>query len=803
MRALQLLVASCVISVASSFLSGAEPELSRITPPGFQRGTEIEVELSGNRLQDAEGVYFYEPGVELVGIEKPESRKVKLKLKVSPDCRLGQHALRVRTKSGITMPALFYVGALPELKEVEPNSSFNEPQKVEFNTTINGVVDREDVDYFAVDVKKGDRITAELAGLRLGRTFFDSYIAILNSQRFELARSDDEVLVYQDGICSVIAPEDGTYIIEVRESSYGGSGSCQYRLSVGNFPRPLGIFPTGGKPGEEMEIQLLGEADGPRMAKVTLPQEEGEFLYYCEDDRGVAPTPNRLYVSALPTVIEQEPNNERKEATEIQIPGSASGIIEEVKDYDYFKFQAKKGIEYRVDVRAREGLRSHLDPVLDVYREDGKRLNGSDDSNGNVDSEVRFRAPADEWVYCRVRDHLGSGSLLNVYRVEVDQTKPSLTLGLDESRRYISETLNIPQGNQMAVLVNAKREKFGSDLELLLENLPPGVEATTIPMIERESKVPVLFSAKEDSELQGSLATITGKATKEGVDVVGNLTQSSMLVRGQNNRPMWSHVSNKLAVAVTEKVPFKLEIVEPKVPIVRDGSMKLKVKATREDDFKGDIRLRVIHNPPGIGSSRSIVIKGDADEAEIPLTANGGAAIGDWKLCVIGRAAHKSGSVEVATPFADLQIADQYFDMKFNKAAAELGQTASVLIGLNPKQEFEGEAELQLLGLPKGATAEPTKITKDSKEATFSVKIAEDAKTGKHTSIVARLTIVKNEEPIIQTNGRIELRIDKPLPVKVAAKPTEKKKKAEPAPKKERPLTRLEQLRLAKEQQKK
>ena len=75
-----------------------------------------------------------------------------------------------------------------------------------------------------IEAKKGERISAEVEGMRLGITMFDPYVAILNTKRFELATSDDAALIWQDGFASVLAPEDGKYIIQVRESAYAGNG---------------------------------------------------------------------------------------------------------------------------------------------------------------------------------------------------------------------------------------------------------------------------------------------------------------------------------------------------------------------------------------------------------------------------------------------------------------------------------------------------------------------------------------------------------------------------------------------------
>ena len=116
---------------------------------------------------------------------------------------------------------------------------------IDTNVTIEGAVAREDEDYFLVKLKQGQRLTAELEGVRIkkGRSnpFFDPYIAILNSERFELATSDDAPLLQQDCLCSIEAPADGDYIIVVRDSSFGGNND-RYRLA----PRFLSATDRGG-----------------------------------------------------------------------------------------------------------------------------------------------------------------------------------------------------------------------------------------------------------------------------------------------------------------------------------------------------------------------------------------------------------------------------------------------------------------------------------------------------------------------------------------------------------------------------
>ena len=105
---------------------------------------------------------------------------------------------------------------------------------------------------------------------------------------------------------------------------------------------------------------------------------------------------------------------------------------------------------------------------------------------------------------------------------------------------------------------------------------------------------------------------------------------------GQNNVPFWTRTVESLAVAVAEEAPFSVAIVEPKVPIVRGGSMELKVVTTRKPGFTAPIAVALPWNPPGIASKGDIVIPEKATEAVIPINAAGGAELKTWRILVNG-----------------------------------------------------------------------------------------------------------------------------------------------------------------------
>lgn len=786
-------------------LDASDPSLSIIQPRGVQRGTEAELTFSGRRLSDAQEVFFYRSGVKATKIEPIEknANAVKVTVQVEKDCRLGEHIAQVRTKSGISEYATFYVGALPALDEKEPNSEFDAPQPIDAGTTIAGVVQSEDVDYFQIAAKKGQRISAEIEAMRLGTYLFDPYIAILDSKRFELAASDDTPLVYQDAVASVVAPEDGKYIIEVRESAYGGNGNCRYRLHVGHFPRPTAVYPPGGKVGEKVEVQFLGDPTGVLKQEFQLPAEiEENYGLLASDATGVATSENPFRLFPHGNVLEAEPNNDFKTATPAELPLAFNGIIQEADDVDCFKFSAKKGQVYEVECYARR-VRSALDPVVNLYNAEGRRIAGNDDSRG-PDSYFRFNVPADGEYIVRINDHLSRGGADFVYRIEFAPVEPALTLGIPRVRRYSQDRqrIYVPKGNRFATLISASRQNFGGELVLEGKDLPEGITMHAQPMPSNMSTMPVVFEASADAPLSGALVDFTAKLNDESKNISGRFTNTADMIRGGPGQSIyWTTDVNRLAFAVIDELPFELEIVEPKVPIVRNGSMQLKIVAHKKEGWDEEITVQFPFRPPGLGAGSSIKIPKGKTEGHYPLNANGNAALGKWPVYAIG-SANVDGSAWVASQLATLEIAEPYVQFAMDRSAVEKGKPTEILCKITTSTPFEGSAKVKLLGLPNKVSAAEMDFNKDTKELVFKVTTDPSSPEGRHKNVFAQVVIPQNGESIVHARaGTTELRIDKPLPPP-KDKPKEEPKKEAVAkkeePKKEEPkrLSRLEQLRL-------
>jgi hypothetical protein len=73
------------------------------------------------------------------------------------------------------------------------------------------------------------------------------------------------------------------------------------------------------------------------------------------------------------------------------------------------------------------------------------------------------------------------------------------------------------------------------------------------------------------------------------------------------------------------------------------------------------------------------------------------------------------------------------------------------------------------------------------------IQTAKDAQVGRHGTVMCRVVVTEQGEPVTHTLGSGELRIDRPLPPKnTTAQP---KPKPEPAKSQPKALSRLEQLR--------
>jgi len=763
-------ILASTILMAGTALAGS-PNVSTILPAVGQRGQEVEVVLSGSRLADARTLLFNDPGIQVLGVSDADNGKFKAKLKIAPDARLGEYVVRAVTNSGISDVRLFYVTPYPVQKEADEDKiDPYKPQSVPLGVTIYGSTPGEDQDHFEVDLKKGQRLSAEVIGVRLStQQQYDPYLTIAKADGTVLAEMDDGPFTRQDPALSVIAPADGKYRVIIREATNSAQGSANYILHIGNYPRPVVVYPSGGQVGTDLKVTMLGDASGPIEETVKLPAApDARFEVFAQKDGAIAPQPNYIRVSPFPNALEgPEPNNSVAQATAVTtpLPLALNGVIGEPNDVDFFKFTAKKGEAYDFTSYSRF-TRSPIDTVVDLYDAKGNRIAGNDDQGG-PDSYFRWTAPADGEFCLSVHDQLMRGGPIYTYRIEISPVQPKLMTYLPEMVINSSQerrAVPVPKGNRYATLLRVKRSDIGGDDTLDIQGLPPGVSFTTNKIDKSVDSVPVIFEAKADAAPGQKKFTIVAQPTEAPAskNLLSKVEHRVEVTENGNQRAYYGVTEEDIAVAVTDEVPVTINAVQSKVPVLQNGSMNLMVKAERRNDFKGPIRIEVLYGPPGIGTPGVITIPEDKSEGAITISANGNAPLTKWKTCITGNIDTGKGTTWFSTGLIDLEVAPPFVGGTLVRTYIDQGGEGNMTLKLDQKNAFEGKAKVALVGLPQGVTAEEREITKDDKEVKFTLKATPEAMVGQHKTVFASFTLLRDGEPMTNTiaSGGI-LRVDK------------------------------------------
>ena len=768
----------CAIGVllAAFSLYATAPRLNTVSPPGGQRGTEVELKLSGERLHDAQEVVLFHPGIEVLKLDENKTNSFRARLKISPDCQLGEHHIRVRAASGLSEVRTFFVGPFATTNETEPNNEMEKAQLVSQNSTVNASGGGEDLDFYRIPAKKGDRISVEVEAVRLGRALLDPNITLQAPDGKVLATCDDTALLAQDASFSVIAPADGDYVLQVRDSTYTGQADTPYRLHVGSFPRPTAVFPAGGKAGEKLTVKFVGDAGGEFSQEVALPAEPQEkFGVYPEQNGLLSPSPNWMRVSTFENVIENEDNNSREKASGSSSPAplALNGILAKLGDEDWFRFTARKGQALEVNVFARR-IRSPVDSVVEVFDSKGNSLGQNDDGPGS-DSSLKFTPAADGEHFVKVRDHLKRGGADFIYRVEIAAVQPSLAVSIpqvarndSQSRQYIA----VPKGNRFGTLIAARRNNFGGDLTFQLEGLPSGVKMDADIMAGKVDAMSLVFEASEDAPVAGKLLDLVATSTDTNNPVRGSFRHTLEFINGPNNTFYYQTQLDKLHVAVVDAVPFRIEIEEPKVPLVQSGSMALKVKAVREKGFDEPITIKMIWNPPGVTSATDVTIPKGETSGICQLNASGNADLRGWRIAVLGSATVNGGQVFVSSQLAKLEVAEPYLSGKIETVSTAPGRSTNVICKLEQKKPFAGKAKIKLVGLPEKVTAPEVEISSADTEAVFPVTVDPKCSTGSFKNLFCSVQVAQESQVIphnIAAGGVLRIVPPKKQETKVAS----------------------------------
>jgi hypothetical protein len=427
-----------------------------------------------------------------------------------------------------------------------------------------------------------------------------------------------------------------------------------------------------------------------------------------------------------------------------------NGILSKKGQEDWFQFPAAKGTPLELELYARR-LRSPLDSVVQVFDEKGHEVASNDDAAG-ADSSLKFTPSETTNYFVRIRDTLGQGGREFVYRLEVTPARPRLSLKIPEVARNDTQSrqfITVPRGNRFATLISAKRSNFASELDFGMRDLPAGVTLQADRMARNIDAMPLVFEAAPDAPIGMKLLDLTATGTNGTEAVVGSFRQNVELVQGPpNNASYYATSVDKLCVAVTREAPFHLRIVEPKVPLVQGGSMRLEVVADRAAGFDEPINVQMVWNPPGVSSESETTISKDATNVFYQLSANGGAETRVWKIAVLGHAKVDEGPLYVSSQLANLEVAPPFLSGKIETLWLNPGKSGNLTVNLQQTKPFEGKAAIRLCGLPENVAAPEKEITHDDQEVVFEVTADEKCRPGPYKNLSCSVEVKENGQVI-------------------------------------------------------
>ena len=153
----------------------------------------------------------------------------------------------------------------------------------------------------------------------------------------------DDYRFHPDPVLYYEIPEDGEYVLEIKDAIYRGREDFVYRITLGELPFVTSIFPLGGRAGAQTTVELKGwnlpaeQADGERRGS----RRPGSMpISICED---VAfPTACLFAVDTLPECLEAGTERPRRQsAQQVEPPMIVNGRIDRPGDWDVFRFQGR------------------------------------------------------------------------------------------------------------------------------------------------------------------------------------------------------------------------------------------------------------------------------------------------------------------------------------------------------------------------------------------------------------------------------------------------------------------------------
>ena len=631
------------------------PHLLTVTPMGGQVGTTVEVAITGENIEDVSQLLFSSPKITARPVMGADGKSIDshFSVTIAPDAPVGVYDARVMSRLGVSSARAFSVNTLKEVSRDKANNSVETAMTLPLNSICNAAMTRRAVDFYSFQGVKGKRVVADCAARGIDSRLTPVLI-LADTQGHDL-------LVNRTGGAIDFTPSaDGVYLIKVNDLTYQGGERYFYRLALqevnGKGPAPL-----------QPRTQAVSAMSWPPEG---LPPEAKS--------------------------VETEPNNTAAQAQKITLPCDIAGSFYPAADVDTYEFTAQKDGTWWVEVGAeRLGMKS--DPfvlVQRVTRKDGGETlsdvaelndipspmkitsNGySYDSQpydaGSPDVNGKFEVKAGETYRLQARDLFGGtrSDPSNRYRLIVREAAQDFSLAAwavhmtlrNGDRAALSKPMALRAGDARAFeVVVVRRDGFDDEIEIGMENLPPGVRAAGLKIAKGKTYGHLVISADSDAKRGFSLAKIVGHATINGKSITRPCRVASMAwpVKDAHGEIPAPRLMADVPVSVTdsEQAPVTIAVADKKVFEAKAGeTVKIPLKLSWREEFTGtSIKLRAYGDGFTTLKEIEIPVKAATHEAVLDLAALK-VAPGDYTIAFYGSAVSKYRYNPAAVPLAEAE----------------------------------------------------------------------------------------------------------------------------------------------------
>ena len=522
--------------------------INSIYPPSGTRGTEVELTVKGKYLDDAEALFFSDPSLKAKPKKGGDGELVPntFLVQVPGNLATGRYTVSIGGgKFGVSNEKSFVVNDLPEIDLGEVADTMESADEIKFGHTAVGYPKASRYGWMRVALKANQKIVIESEGDQIDSKF-SPCLAIFDSDGRKLQSST------RTGFLVFRAKQDGEVFLRLNDFLFKGGADYLFRISVTKRPRIHFVDPPLVRIGEPQQMVVYGwNLPGGQPAGLKVPGLDGlerkdvslrlssekeiedpletrnpiESIQRRHDYRISSPEGNSLPFSlaVCPAEwIKEQPDGE--EIFPLSPPCEFVGSFFPARDRDRFRFEAKKGDAYRIEIHCeRLGFPSHVYLLVEqvTQKEDGsetrKTIAQSDKTDhpssnsflhlSSRDPSLWFTAPADGTFEILAYDMFGlKADPFKSYRLSIRKASPDFELiaypllappaSNNQSPVYLkSPTLRVRENFPIRVAVDRK-DGFEGEVKLEFKGLPAGIDYFPKSISEGANSVVVLLRAK-------------------------------------------------------------------------------------------------------------------------------------------------------------------------------------------------------------------------------------------------------------------------------------------------------------------